>query len=120
MTGLYALVVLMDNEGAFDNLSFSAIRKALREHGCDRDIEEWYGYLLENRIVTAELNGCTATRRPTKGTPQGGILSPLAWNLVANTLYKEMDLGPSNVIKYADDDALIVPGRIPADMVQQA
>ena len=31
-----------------------------------------------------------------------------------------MDLGPSNVIKYADDDALIIPGRIPEDMVQQA
>lgn len=37
---------------------------------------------LRNRYIQVDLKGLQQKRKLTRGTPQGGVLSPLAWNLV--------------------------------------
>src|SRR4051794_14470316 len=74
----YAWVVKFDIKGAFDNLAHALILKALRHHtDC-----KWILLYIE-RWLTAPLqyeDGRSEAR--TKGTAQGGVVSPLLLNLV--------------------------------------
>ena len=48
-----------------------------------------------------------------RGTPQGGVLSPLLWLLVVNTVLKKLDENYFKVVAYADDVAIIISGIFP-------
>jgi len=47
--------------------------------------------LLTCRVVTSTLGSSKLTRFVSGGTPQGGVLSPLLWNLAVNSLLRDMD-----------------------------
>ena len=76
----YAWVVEFDVEGAFDNLDHDLLMKAVRLHIKDRwallYIERWLKAPLETS------DGQVVGR--VKGTPQGGVISPLLMNLFMN------------------------------------
>jgi len=78
MAGLYHCVDV-DIKGFFDNVNHSKLLKQIWSLGI-RDKE-----LLSviSRLLKAEIQG---EGIPTKGTPQGGILSPLLSNIVLNEL----------------------------------
>ena len=74
-------VVEVDIEGFFDNVSHSKLLKQIWAMGI-RDKKLLY---VIRRILTAQIlmpDGTSIT--PDKGTPQGGILSPLLANIVLN------------------------------------
>ncbi|XP_036341061.1 uncharacterized protein LOC118750446 [Rhagoletis pomonella] len=65
----------------------------------------------------------SATRYANRGTPQGGVLSPLLWNLTVNTLLSQLQSTGCQVVAYADDLALTAVGKHPqilCDLVQGA
>jgi len=51
------------------------------------------------------------TIRPGRGSPQGGILSPIAWNLVMDTLLSTMKHNAIKPIGYADNILLLLRGK---------
>ncbi len=57
--------------------------------------------------------GVATKRYLTKGTPQGGVLSPLMWNLAFESLLKLYDTGTVNICGFADDAGLIASGSSP-------
>ena len=65
----------------------------------------------------ADIKGCTETRGITKGTPQGGVLSPLIWNLPFNKLLTLYKTGPTNGTGFADDIGLLACGPDPPTLV---
>jgi len=68
--------------------------------------------MLRNRRATATLYNETVTLIIEKGTPQGGILSVLFWNLDMNDLlqrFPEKHYSETNA--FADDTANIVIGK---------
>lgn len=72
-------VVDVDIKGFFDNVNHSLLIKQLWNLGIhDRKVLK-----LISKMLKAEIVG---EGRPTKGTPQGGILSPLLSNIVLNDL----------------------------------
>jgi RNA-directed DNA polymerase len=79
----YAWVVKFDIKGAFDNLSHTLIMKAVQHHtDC-----KWI-LLYSERWLTAPLqyeDGRLEVR--TKGTAQGGVVSPLLMNLVLHYVF---------------------------------
>jgi RNA-directed DNA polymerase len=79
----YAWVVKFDIKGAFDNLAHALILKALRHHtDC-----KWI-LLYSERWLTAPLHydeGRLEAR--TKGTAQGGVVSPVLLNLVLHYVF---------------------------------
>src|SRR5262245_30128470 len=79
----YAWVVKFDIKGAFDNLSHALILKALRHHtDC-----KWILLYIE-RWLTAPLQyGDGRSEARTKGTAQGGVVSPLLLNLVLHYVF---------------------------------
>jgi len=110
MRGKHALGVFLDIEGAFDNLDFEIIRRSLEKRDVNSQFISWYDFLLKNRELTVSLNGTERRKRPMNGTPQGGILSPIIWNICIDSLINELDGTPADVIGFADDIFTIVTG----------
>ena len=80
MNGLH-YVVDVDIKGFFDNVNHSLLIKQLWNLG----IQDRKVLRLISKMLKAEIEG---EGIPTKGTPQGGILSPLLSNIVLNELDK--------------------------------
>jgi hypothetical protein len=81
-----ALGAFLDIEGALDSTSFHANITAARERGLEETCCRWVGSMLESRLVHTSLMGSSMTAKVIRGFPQGGVLSPLLWNLVVDRL----------------------------------
>ena len=106
-----ALGAFLDFEGAFENTSFEAIIKAARELGLEETCCRWVRSMLESRLVHTSLIGSSLTAKVAGGCPQGGVLSPLLWNLVVDKLLAVTnDLG-FNTFGCAHNIVIIVQGK---------
>ena len=108
--GNFALGIFLDIEGAFDNIKFNRIYQALIDAQIPEIISIWIYNMLINRTVTLELHGTKIVRKIYRGCPQGGILSPLLWNLTLNTLLNKKELDADFLQAFADDLAILIPG----------
>lgn len=72
-------VVDIDIKGFFDNVNHSKLKKQIWNFG----IQDKNLVCILNKILKSEIKGIGI---PTKGTPQGGIISPLLSNIVLNEL----------------------------------
>jgi len=106
-----ALAVFLDIEGAFDNVNTEAAIQAMKDHGVQQDVAEWYSFYLKNRTSMVSYGERKSERTLTQGTPQGGVLSPILWNLVFDSLLAKFDTVPEvEIYGYADDACLLVSG----------
>ncbi len=115
--------VMLDIEGAFDRVPFKTIRKSMKRAKLPREVIEWFDHLVRNRLVTTELYGEKIWRVPGRGTPQGGVLSPLIWNIVVHYLLTKFRKGPVKATGFADDLCLTAQSIDPntlADIMQEA
>ena len=108
--GNYALGVFLDIEGAFDNVSFDALDKALSNSPSHRLVNSWISAMVRNRIVIYTLGDCTTLRHIIRGCPQGGILSPFLWILVINDLLVAVNSLSDTMQAFADDLAILFRG----------
>ena len=108
--GQFGLGVFLDVEGAFDNVKHSSIYKAMLEAKIPNVIANWIRAMLTDRMIVLTLHGISINRKIYKGCPQGGILSPLLWNLTLNTLLKNDNIDDDFVQAFADDLAILVQG----------
>ncbi len=109
----YLLAVSLDCSGAFDCIRFDSAERGMRKKHIPENIIRWYMNLLKGRIVDANIQGVTASIKPRRGSPQGGVLSPLVWNLIMDELLSSFRIGPVRVIGYADDILVYVIGKAP-------
>jgi hypothetical protein len=79
-----ALGAFLAIEGAFDNTPFNAITTAARGGRLDEACCKWVGSMLESRLIHTSVMGSSLTAKVVGGYPQGGVLSPLLWNLVVD------------------------------------
>ena len=67
--------------------------------------------MLESRMAHTSIMGSSLTARVVGGCPQGGVLSPLLWNLVVDRLLTiTNDLG-FNTFGYAEDIVIVVQDK---------
>ena len=67
--------------------------------------------MISNRFTTVSLKYSTKRFKITKGCPQGGVLSPVLWNLVVNNLLnKQANEIPGYLQAYADDLVILTEG----------
>jgi ribonuclease HI len=109
--GDFVLLVIVDVEGAFDRTTYESIAKSAAKFGIPRGLVHWIVQLLSRRILNAELKGTRKRMHPRRGCPQGGVLSPLFWSLVADDLLKRLRAAGLTVVGYADDFAILVRGK---------
>ena len=107
----YVLAAFLDIEGAFNNVQSDSIKKALEFIKVDNDIINWVFNMLTTRTVYSELGSSSCSKSVSRGTPQGGVISPLLWLLVVNTILKPFEDEGIKVVAYADDVVVLVRGK---------
>jgi len=111
--GQIAIAVFLDIEGAFNNALASSMTRGLRDHGVNSTVIRWISYMLGHRRAETSLCGSTTAKQVMKGCPQGGILSPLLWNLLIDSLLALLEAVPAiRGQAFADDVATISFGPV--------
>lgn len=105
------LGTFIDIEGAFDKTNFSSIQQALQRHRTNPLVTEWIMNMLRQRIIRLSENQ-THQALVMRGCPQGGVLSPLLWNLVVNELITKLNNEHFMTIGYADDLVILISGLV--------
>ena len=99
----------------FDTIPHDRLMKAVAERVVDGAVLALVKMFLEAPIVDDKEGG--PPRRNKKGTPQGGVISPLLANIYLNLLdrnfrrHAEEEKLHGRLIRYADDFVLLAPGR---------
>ena len=107
----YAIVVFLDINGAFNNVSTEAMLRNMAELGVEKEIIVWARHMLNNRKVSAFLNDEFVSRISDNGTPQGGILSVDLWDAVMHKLLTTFPRNnPTESFCFADDDSMVSTG----------
>ena len=99
-----------DLQGYFDTIPHDNLLKALAARISDRSVLSLIRMWLQSPIEETDESGQRRRRRPTAGTPQGGVISPLLANLYLHwfeVLFYRHD-GPARwagaeLVRYADD-----------------
>ena len=115
----FAMVVFLDIKGAFDNVNTLSVVQGMEEKGVEEHIVKWYKHYLQNRQISVDVNGVTEQRQLLCGTPQGGVLSPVAWNLIFDLLL-QLFQGWVKAVGFADDAGLVTTGKNLASRMQKA
>lgn len=95
-------VVDIDIKGYFDNIPHEPLMNLIREKIADGNVLEWIRAFLVQPI---EDQGKRET--PTKGSPQGGIISPLLANIYLHPLDQLLDGHGITFARYADDIVIL-------------
>jgi ribonuclease HI len=114
--GQYTMVAFLDIEGAFNNITPNSIVAALSSLGVNQAIVSLVGNLLTSRRITSNMGTSVESRFVNRGTPQGGVISPLLWNLALNSVLAKLEASGCKVVAYADDVAIAVRGMFPSTL----
>ena len=98
----YRFVVDVDIKGFFDNISHNLIMESIAARIADGNILNIIERLLNSGVMEE------GRLKPTvRGTPQGGVISPLLSNIVLNHLDWFLDGQQINFVRYADDFVIL-------------
>lgn len=115
----YDWVVEFDIKGAFDNLDHKLLMKAVRKHVC----EKWILLYIERWLKAPFQDGQKTLETRLRGTPQGGVISPLLMNLFmhyAFDLWMHRNFPGCPFARYADDAVIHCRSKAEAEIVMQA
>ncbi|KAL7725523.1 hypothetical protein ACLKA6_010093 [Drosophila palustris] len=101
----------LDIEGAFNNVFPEAITEALTDLEIESRLVGLINQMLKCRAVTSTIGSSTLTSFVSRGTPQGGVLPPLLWNLVVNKLFRDIEGEGCQIVAYAYEVAVIFTGK---------
>jgi len=82
----HSLAAFLDIEGAFNNVTPTAITGTLTELGIERPIAGLIYTMLTSRVVYSTMGSAHSTRNVNRGTSRRGVLSPLLWVILVNKL----------------------------------
>ncbi|XP_076069251.1 uncharacterized protein LOC143041313 [Oratosquilla oratoria] len=116
-----AVAVFLDLEKAFELASAHAILDALVQRGVQGRLLSWIeDYLLHRRARVRFQGHLSAYRDLENGTPQGGVLSPVLFNLLMEQLVSLPFRGGTALLSYADDLVLVVSGKTRGNRITRA
>jgi RNA-directed DNA polymerase len=100
-----------DLSSYFDSIPHAQLMELIQRRIADRSVLRLIRLWLEGEIVETDRNGGKKITKPRKGTPQGGVISPLLANIYLHAFdcafHEEAD-GPkkranARLVRYADD-----------------
>jgi RNA-directed DNA polymerase len=98
----YAYVIDLDIKGFFDEIDHELLMRAVKKHAKSK----WQWLYIERWIKAPAKEAGSPLQERTKGTPQGGVISPVLANLFLHYAFDEWMKRnyPSNPFaRYADD-----------------
>ncbi|XP_050700378.1 uncharacterized protein LOC126987455 [Eriocheir sinensis] len=94
----------VDLKGAFDRANKDVIMEELTLQGVRGRLLSWIRDYLYGRRAQVVFQGATSTEEVFElGTPQGGVLSPMLFNILMDKIARWPFPGNTQVIIYADD-----------------
>ena len=113
-----------DLSSYFDTINHDQLMQKIERRVTDRSVLKLIRMWLRCVVVEEDENGKKRMHKPTKGTPQGGAISPLLANIYLHdfdhAFHAEGGPGPTGryrLVRYADD--LVILGRsIPPGLIQ--
>lgn len=116
-------IVEVDIRGFFDNLDHGHLKSFLDRRVLDKGLRR-----LIHKWLRAGVQTGTELSRPTSGTPQGGVISPILANIylheVADVWFERMVKpvlsGEAHLIRYADDLVMLFTCETDAQRVMNA
>ena len=113
--GLYAGMVLLDLQKAFDTVDHDILCKKLESMGIDFTC--WFKSYLKGRTQLVIANETSSEAgMVTCGVPQGSILGPLLFLCYVNDMPMSIKC---KLLLYADDSALIISGTDPTQIAEK-
>jgi len=110
----YQEVYDADLKGYFDTIPHDKLMKCLQMRIADRQVLKLIRMWLHSPVIERDEAGRTRGTRPTQGTPQGGVISPLLANVYLHWFEKAFHAtgGPAHwakakVVRYADDFVIL-------------
>ena len=83
----------------------------MRDRGFPEDLVSWYESFVTNRVINSELLGSKVKRKLHLGTPQGGVLSPICWNVPFDELLRILNqIDGVKAVGFADDLVILING----------
>jgi RNA-directed DNA polymerase len=108
----------VDLQGYFDTIPHDKLMACVEKRIADRQVLKLIRQWLKAPVIEFPPGGGSKSHRPTKGTPQGGVLSPLLSNLYLHWFDKlfQRQAGPAKqvgarLVRYADDIRVYVRQR---------
>lgn len=95
----YQVVVDADIKGFFDNIDHEVLMKSINTRIADGRVLKLIEAFLNQEVVYEGK----IMERTGKGTPQGGVISPLLANIYLHELDKVMNEQNFKIVRYADD-----------------
>ena len=99
-----------DLKGYFDSIPHDKLMKALEWRIADRQVLHLIRLWLTTPVIEKDGQGRTTKKRPDRGTPQGGVISPLLSNLFLHWFDRKfygpggpLEFANARLIRYADD-----------------
>ena len=74
--GRFSLVIFLDIQGAFNNVTYMALMRTMREAGLCEGLVRQIESILKHRRATAICAGLERSRLMCCGCPEGGVLPP--------------------------------------------
>ena len=109
---IFTTVAFLDVSGAFDYTWSIAVLAALSKKKCPLYLLQIIESLFHNRTAVLETERSSYTCKVPIGCPQGGVLSPFLWIILAEEIINSTFSFPFKIIGYADDIAIISMNRV--------
>lgn len=116
----YREVYDADLQGYFDTIPHEQLMKCLQMRISDKSVLKLIRMWLEAPVVERDVDGQTKAKRPERGSPQGGVISPLLANVYLHWFEKAFHRpdGPAHwaqakLVRYVDD--FVVLARFQGD-----
>jgi RNA-directed DNA polymerase len=105
----FQYVVDADIKSYFDNINQTGLMREIKEKISDSRVLGLIEKFLKQEIISEMRNWI-----PEKGTPQGGVISPLLSNIYLNKFDHKMVNKGYNLVRYADDFVILCKSKTEA------
>lgn len=116
----YQEVYDADLQGYFDSIPHEKLMACVRMRVVDGSVLQLLRMWLETPVVEQTEDGSSKVSRPSQGTPQGGVISPLLANLYLHWFDKRFHAagspaqrGQARLVRYADDFVVMARHQSP-------
>jgi RNA-directed DNA polymerase len=111
-------VIDADLQQYFDSIAHDKLLKVIARRISDRHILSWIKQWLKAVVVEEDGEGKRRSRKAERGTPQGGVISPLLANIYlhlfdrAFLIYCRATGLKADLVRYADDFVVLLRGAV--------